>query len=158
MRSRLDALPEWSWEVHADRWEEGYRHLRAFVDQHRHSRVAQSDVLDGYPLGTWVAKQRKDYTRGSLSSDRAERLEALPRWSWNLSADKWEEAYQRLCEYIDHHGDALVPQSFVSEGIRLGNWVNTQRNNLAAGKLNPDRRKRLEALKGWAWDVRKAKR
>jgi hypothetical protein len=115
-------------------------------------------VLDGYALGTWVVKQRSDHARGVLSRDRAERLEALPKWSWNLLADKWDEAYQCLHEYIDRHGDALVPQSFVIEGIHLGSWVSTQRNNYASGKLRPERRELLEALEGWTWDARNVKR
>jgi hypothetical protein len=156
--SRLDALPGWSWDVHADRWEEGYSHLLLFVDQHGHSRVAQTDVQDGYPLGTWVAKQRSEHTKGVLSRDRAERLKALPKWSWNLSADKWEKAYQCLVDYIDRHGDARVPQSFVIEGIRLGNWVKTQRANYTTGKLHPERRDRLEALEAWMWDAPNVKR
>ena len=156
--SRLEALPEWSWDVHADRWEEGYSHLLLFVDQHGHSRVTQTDVQDGYPLGTWVAKQRSDHAKGVLSSDRAGRLEALPKWSWNLSADKWDAAYRCLVEYIGRYGDARVPQSFVADDIRLGSWVHTQRNNYTAGKLHPERRQRLEALEAWTWNSRSVKR
>jgi hypothetical protein len=156
--SRLDALPGWSWDVHADRWEEGYSHLLLFVDQHGHSRVPQAEVLDRYPLGIWVAKQRSEHTKGVLSRDRGERLKALPKWSWNPSADKWDESYQCLVEYIDRHGDALIPQSFVTDGIRLGSWVNTQRNNYTAGKLHPERRERLEALEAWTWNSRNVKR
>jgi superfamily II DNA or RNA helicase len=156
--SRLGALPGWSWDVHADRWEEGYSHLLLFVDQQGHSRVPQSEELDGYPVGIWVAKQRSEHTKGVLGSDRAERLKSLPKWSWNPSADKWDEAYQSLVEYVDRHGDALVPQSFVTDGIRLGSWVNTQRNNYTAGKLHPERRERLEALEAWTWNSRNVKR
>lgn len=153
-RSRLDAMPEWTWDVHADRWEEGYAHLLLFVNQHGHSRVPQSEVLDRYPLGIWVAKQRSEHTKGVLSRNRAERLQAQPKWSWNPSADKWDEAYQCLVKYIDRHGDARVSQSLVTDGIRLGSWVNTQRKNYTAGTLHLGRKKRLEALEAWTWNSR----
>jgi hypothetical protein len=43
------------------------------------------------------------------------------------------------------------------DGYRLGAWVNTQRNRQADGTLEVDRKRRLEDVLSWTWDVRGAK-
>uniref|UniRef100_UPI000A41DF42 helicase associated domain-containing protein n=1 Tax=Rhodococcus opacus TaxID=37919 RepID=UPI000A41DF42 len=42
----------------ADRWEEGFRRLLAYVEHHGHARVPQSHTVDGYQLGKWITAQR----------------------------------------------------------------------------------------------------
>ena len=45
--------------VRDDRWEEGFDHLRRFVEREGHARVPVAFVGDdGYALGTWAAHQR----------------------------------------------------------------------------------------------------
>ena len=48
-----------------------------------------------------------------------------------------------------------MPFSYRSpDGLRLGQWINVQRNAYAAGTLTDDRRERLEQLTGWTWNSR----
>jgi len=62
---------------------DGFAALRRFVARTGHARVLQDHVEeDGYRLGQWVNVQRLFYGRGKLSRERAERLAALPGWSW----------------------------------------------------------------------------
>ena len=48
------------------------------------------------------------------------------------------------------------PRPFRLHGrwLRLGWWVNMQRNNYAKGTLDADRERRLQELPGWTWDTR----
>lgn len=154
-RERLDALKGWSWDVLNQLWEEGFAHLKEFVDQHGHSRVPQGfRTDDGYRLGGWVNTQRGLEKR----PDRRERLEALPGWTWNPRVSQWEEAFTQLKLYSERYGHCRVPFPYnTDDGVPLGRWVYTQRKatNVTAryyrDAISDDRRKRLEALPGWSW-------
>lgn len=148
---RLEAVAGWSWNALADQWEEGFGRLLQYVEQHGDARVPPSFTVDGFRLGLFVSNKRHFYARGTLDSDRAHRLEALPGWAWSPRTDAWEEGFVRLLEYVDLHGDARVPASYMIEDYRLGIWVSAQRGKHAENALSADREHRLRDLPGWTW-------
>jgi superfamily II DNA or RNA helicase len=150
--SQLQQLPGWTWDPIADQWEEGFSHLMRYVERHGHARAPVSCTLDGYRLGTWVNGQRSKHNEEALDAERRRRLEELPGWTWNAIADHWEEGFCRLLKYVEHHGDARVPRSYVIDGCNLGAWVTGQRSSYTKGRLDAERQRRLEALPGWTWD------
>lgn len=69
-------------------------------------------------------------------------------------SDQWENAFAELLAFVESHGNASVPQRFVTaKGVRLGYWVAAQRQSFRKGQLNASRASRLEALQGWVWKV-----
>jgi superfamily II DNA or RNA helicase len=159
-RQRLEELPGWAWNAtnYDSAWEEGLRRLQQYIKDHGNSLVPQSYVVDGYKLGSWVTVQRHKRAKGALDTERERRLGALPDWVWDARAAQWEAGFRRLKEYVQRHGNALVPQTYVVDGFRLGTWVNTQRNFHSQGRLDPDRERRLEALPQWTWITRCSRR
>jgi superfamily II DNA or RNA helicase len=151
---RLEDLPDWTWDTRADLWEEGFDQLQQYVQRHGDARVPFKCMVEGYALGHWVAKQRRDHVRGTLDSDREQRLEAVPGWTWEPRTDRWEEGFNRLLNYVDHHGDARVPQTYTVDGYKLGAWVRKQRAKHADGILDADRQRRLQNLPGWTWKAK----
>ena len=151
---RLQSLNGWTWQPRVGRWEEGFTRLLRYVDENGDARVPPTYKADGYPLGTWVINQRSARTRGHLVGDRQLRLQNLNGWTWDLKADQWEEGFRRLSQYIKHNGDGRVPTSYEIDGYPLGTWVGTQRVNYSKGTLNSERRRRLEDLTGWTWDLK----
>jgi hypothetical protein len=152
----IEAVSGWTWDPPADRWEEGFSYLGRYVEREGDSRVVITHVEDAFRLGSWVRNQRVRHTRGSLDSDQVARLEALPDWTWDPLADRWDEGFTYLCRYVELKGDCRVPQSYVEDGYRLGWWVTAQRTSYRQGKLDRDRVLRLEAIPGWTWDARTA--
>jgi Helicase associated domain len=152
----LEALPDWTWEARADRWEEGFGHLQQFVVLEGHARVSSTFVVrGGFKLGVWVTTQRTYRKGGSLSADRIRRLERVKGWSWDPFAAAWEAAFEHLQRYAARIGHAEVPVAHVSdEGFRLGSWVNTQRNKKRLAQLPKERLARLAGVPGWVWVAR----
>ena len=102
-RQQLEALPDWSWDFLADRWEEGFSHLKQFVEREGHCRVPSAyKADDGYKLGRWIWYQR--LRRDKINSERRQRLEALLGWSWGVLAYRWEEGFSHLKQFADREG------------------------------------------------------
>jgi hypothetical protein len=151
---RLEALPGWVWNAYTDRWDQGYSRLVKYAECHGDSRVPNRYEADGFALGQWVNTVRSRGLKGALTAERIKQLEALPGWTWTPKADSWDRAYDLLLQYVEGHGNGLVPQSYWADGFALGAWVGAQRRKHAAGTLKPDREKRLRKIKGWVWKVR----
>jgi hypothetical protein len=152
-RQRLEVLRGWSWDAYSDKWEQGFCHLKEFSEREGHSRVSQRyKSNDGYRLGQWVSVQRMN--EDTIGFDRRERLEVLPGWSWSANADKWEDGFLHLKRFSERGGHCRVLRRYTTEdGYRLGDWISTQRRKKEG--MEPDRRRRLEALPGWMWKLRK---
>jgi hypothetical protein len=147
--ARLDSHPGWTWHTRADLWEEGFLHLCRFAEREVHTRVPALHVEDGYRLGQWVNGQRTHYKNGRLDRVRVDRVEALPGWTWDVPAAKWEEGFSHLCRFAEREGHTHVPANHSEDGYKLGTWVNGQRTAYGNGRLGSDRVVRLEALPGW---------
>ncbi len=154
---RLQDVPGWTWDTHADAWEEGFNRLLQYVDHHRNALVPAFYKIDGYRLGQWVGVQRGNHAKGSLEADRESRLQDVPGWTWDPFADAWEEGFNRLLQYVEGHDHALVPDSYKVDGYNLGGWVRKQRSSYVKGALEADRQRRLQDVPGWVWSSFAAK-
>jgi Helicase associated domain len=85
---RLEDVPGWTWDPFADQWEEGFSRLLDYVKRNGNARVPTSYTIEGYKLGVWVQTQRRKHSKGTLDADRIRRLEELPGWIWDASADR----------------------------------------------------------------------
>jgi superfamily II DNA or RNA helicase len=155
---RLNSLPGWVWDRHDSRWEAGFELVREYVDEHGHALISALEVFKGYPLGAWVAIQRRDGHSGKLSAERRDRLDAVPGWVWSLEEERWEKGFRHLQEYVDVYGNSRVTQTYTTgDGVRLGAWVNVQRTRYNQKTLEKDRIERLAQLPGWVWRASEAK-
>lgn len=66
----------------------------------------------------------------------------------------WERMRAALDEYVAENGHAEVPIGHGADADRLGQWVAIQRRAYRQGRLSTERRRRLEAVAGWAWNLR----
>ena len=152
-QKRLDSLPGWVWDHAQAQWDDSLAALRHYLAEHGTTSVPQGLSFDGVPLGNWVTRQRREYTKGTLDPQRRQLLEELPTWTWDPHGDEWERRFELLQQYAAAHGDARVPYSHKVGGVPLGAWVWSQRDNYRKGILSSDRAKKLMALPGWTWDA-----
>lgn len=148
----LEALPGWTWNRFVAKWDKGFDHLAAYVAEHGDCNFGSNHMTDdGYALGAWASWQRRASTGGKLSNEQIRLLEALPGWTWDRSADLWEQNLQQVLAYAKEHGHSRVPASYMADGHKPGKWAATQRNLYRNGSLTEDQVRRLEALPGWTW-------
>jgi len=159
-QARLENLhPTWTWNARATNWENGFSHLRRYIDSEGNALVpAAYRTADHFKLGQWVVAQRTYCANGTLETERQARLEKLhPTWTWDVLDAKWEEGFRYLTQYVQAFGHPRPKPSDTVDGYRIGGWVGVQRGAYAKGKLDPARVQRLQALPGWAWDASAAK-
>jgi superfamily II DNA or RNA helicase len=74
------------------------------------------------------------------------------------STQSWNEHYGALLKFVEVEGHSKVPDHHVvimeSHELPLGNWVHNQRSFGKNGTLPEDRKRKLESVRGWVWDIR----
>jgi len=143
-----------------DSYDAGYRigvdHLRAYTAAQGHANVPAAHVADdGFGLGSWVGKRRKEHKIGRLSTARIAELNAL-EMVWDSSPDAgYRTGLDHLRSYAAVEGHANVSGKSVTNGFKLGEWVIRRRGEHKAGTLSTVRIAELNAL-GMVWDLRDA--
>lgn len=152
----LETLPGWSRaDPRLQNWSNGLNALRRYVSQTGHAAPASREVIDGFRLGWWVAKRRRDQRQGRLSVDRAAELAAFPGWQWDPVEQRWQRSFTALSDYASSRGHAQPASSQRFDGYPVGYWVRAQRRAHDNGQLSPHRAGKLESLPGWSWVTRK---
>ena len=86
-----------------------------------------------------------------MTEERINKLEAAG-FDWALLKTQWNSMYELLQLYKKDKGDCLVPQSYTVDGVALGVWVCTQRQEyrkLQDGKpshMTEERINKLDAI------------
>ncbi|WP_406251950.1 Helicase associated domain protein, partial [Streptomyces atratus] len=129
--------------------------------------------VGGYPLGQWIAEQRRAYAAGTLEAGRVAELEKLGM-VWSEQDAAWADGVAVAREYAAAHGHFLPPTTAVWEGHPIGVWAKNARAAArkaaqvaelraaglpvpsAAGAMTEARQDQLDAIDpGWcpAWDT-----
>ncbi|MFD7533539.1 helicase associated domain-containing protein [Streptomyces sp. NPDC059849] len=126
-----------------------------------------------YPLGQWIADQRRSYAAETLEAGRVAELEKL-RMMWSEQDAAWADGIAVAKQYAAAHGHFLPPTTATWEGHPIGVWAKNARAAArrareneelraagrpvpsAAGAMTEARRDELDAIDpGWcpAWDT-----
>ena len=154
-QERLERLGV-SFDPHRDQWERNFALLEQFQKREGHCDVPNIHEENGVKLATWLCsiRQARKGNRGrSLSSDQIERLENLGV-VWDPFEDQWERNFALLEQFIEREGHCNVPVLYEEGGIKLGEWLNRQRQARKGNKgysLSSERIEKLANL-GVIWD------
>lgn len=156
-------------------WEKVYQQLCAYLNRHNGVfpyDAGNFDSLDavGQRLFFWCERQRVQYNlfqkegksrlKVYMTKERIAKLTRLD-FSWSMRESGWDEKYDELTAYYNHHGDCLVPAHYVSNPS-LAKWVDTQRRQFSQSNKNKkhnmtDRRFALLNELNFAWDANEAR-
>ena len=151
---KLESFDGWTWAKYnqSQSFEEWILILKEYTNKHGHANVPNIyETENGNRLGQWVKIQREKYKKGILSKKQIQKLESFDGWTW-AKHQSFEEWLLILKEYVEDHGNAIVPKNYETEnGNRLGQWVKTQRQKYKKEKLSVEYIEKLEALPHWLW-------
>ncbi|MFJ8470120.1 helicase associated domain-containing protein [Streptomyces swartbergensis] len=99
--------------------------------------------LAGFPLGQWIADNRRFYARGDMDEDRIEQLEKLGM-VWSHFNVAWEEGLAVARGWAAEAGHLLAPLDATFQGYRVGIWLKNAR--AAARKAADIEQRRAEGL------------
>ena len=140
-------------------WYTFYREAKEYYDRYGNLLVPAAYVTpNGIRLGSWIQNQRQIYKSNSsehLSRYEIELLEDLSM-VWDVRENEWHHVFSLATEYYKEYGNLLVPRNCIYKGVKLGKWINTQRN-VHNGKrkyqLSKERTDLLESI-GMEWKIK----
>ena len=145
--ARLRAIPRWTDDAHADTWDRKHDAVCAYATEHGRMPPALA-VYQGLCVGSWVHVQRCGIRKGKMTPERLARLQAIPHWIDGAREDSWDQQHDAVRAYAVEHG-RMPPQRELYQELRVGVWVNEQRQAIRKGKMTPDRLARLQAIPHW---------
>lgn len=140
-------------------WERTFAELQTWTAEHGVARPPR-----GTALGEWCERQRTSHRRGLLPAERAALLRGLPGWAWDLAEQRWLDQWAQVTKAARRAGrlpvgDGLAMGQHLRTRERggpvrtVGQWCAWQRQLQRRGDLEVDRRRRLEEIPGWRWQV-----
>ncbi|MCX4826855.1 Helicase associated domain protein [Streptomyces sp. NBC_01142] len=156
-------------------WRRGLQAALAYRGDHGDLRVPYGHRSpDGFPLGVWIAEQRRAYARGGLEDERVRQLDELGM-IWSHRDVAFDEGLAAARAWAREHGHLLAPTDAVWQAYPVGVWLKNQRAaarradeqrrhrqmaggepSAGGGQLSRERRRALDAIDpAWcpAWSV-----
>ncbi|MBT7350803.1 hypothetical protein HN803_08580, partial [candidate division WWE3 bacterium] len=151
-KSFSDALKTIVIDKTTDSWEFWYGLLLSYFSENGDTLTSRKYKTScGHSLGAWLGEQRRKKLSGVISIEREKKLNDLD-FIWDVNEYRWSEGYEYLKQYVKENGNSLVSREFVTNKVKLGSWVRTQRHLETDKKLSQDRLQKLNNI-GFIWDV-----
>ncbi|MEU2438288.1 Helicase associated domain protein [Streptomyces rubradiris] len=126
-------------------WKAGHRAAVAYRKRVGHLQVPYEHrelVPNGhsFPLGRWLADQRRAMQAGTLKAERAADLDDLGM-VWDPAEEVWEENLAAARAYYAEHGTLAAPVTATALDKPVGQWLANCRKGIALG-TDPERARR----------------
>lgn len=158
--TKFEQIDGWKWETNFSKleWDAFYDELVIFEQTFNHTNVPKDYKVNNLDLGQWTQRQRASMVSKykNFDKEKSSKLKKLETWTLNIKDDNWNKKYLILKDWIDKGNtfDDVLPQNY--KKLNLKNWVSVQRTSYKENwkSLTPNRREKLEKLKGWTWEAR----
>ena len=148
-------------------WNTKYNLAKAYYEHHGNLDISGTyKTTNGYEydenginLGSWITYLRMTYNGKNSCKISEKQIKLLKeigmRFTTTDSKKVWNAKYNLAKAYYDHHGDLEIPLTFKTingyeydeNGIRLGSWIGTQRQNYKNNKLSEEKINKLLEIK-----------
>ncbi|MEU8489334.1 Helicase associated domain protein [Streptomyces sp. NPDC048641] len=107
-------------------WARGWAKLKEYAEREGHARVPYEHKEGAFPLGQWVAEQRRAYGAGQMNGRRAARLEKLGM-AWSAADARFQENLAAARVYFAEHWTLCAPRSAAALDKPVGQWLSNLR-------------------------------
>ncbi|MFF8950694.1 Helicase associated domain protein [Streptomyces sp. NPDC014940] len=119
-------------------WKAGHRAAVAFRERTGHLAVPYGHrelmpARHSFPLGRWLADQRRALAAGRMATERAEELDALGM-VWDPTDAAWEENLSAARAYYAEAGTLAAPVTTTALDKPVGQWLANCRKKHGLGK------------------------
>lgn len=134
----------------SNNWDLWFLQLKEHLEHYNNEYPTQQQNLSLY---RWIAIQRHLYKKKQLSSNEIKALKSI-YFIWDAHDYSWNKQFESLQNYAEKIG--FEP----SRTTELGQWYQTQKQAIRAGKLSEDRKKKVISIqfKGKSLEVEWQKR
>jgi hypothetical protein len=150
---KLESINIWSWYIKSKEacngiWNKMFKILQEFVSEKK-CLPNQKQEYKNENIGSWCSTQRQAHKNKKLIESRIKKLESIDIWYWNEKDFKWNNMWNLLNEYT------IKKPLYYSPSLpkNLQRWAHRQREVCKEKKLTELRKKKLESINGWFWDM-----
>lgn len=146
-QNKINLLNElnFAWTPQKKQWNKCYNLAEEYFKEHKNLLININYKKDGIPLGTWISTQRKNYKTHKLNKDQIDKLNKI-NMVWNPKDEIWNQYFIVVKEYYRENQNVDIPYNYVKNGLCIGRWIGTQRQQYKKGKLEQDRINKLNDL------------
>ena len=150
-----------NWNSINDLWLKNYEALKIYYEEHGNIDVPKKyETEEGIKLGLWLCRQRLAYKGKGRSKITEEQIQLLNNLGmiWNRYTNSWLKYYTALKKYYQEHGNIDIIKNYETEdGIKLGKWLNNQRQAYKGKGTNKITKNKIQLLNdlGMKWEINK---
>lgn len=138
-----------NWYKKQEHWESMFVLYQKYKEAHGEEPATTYTCDSGENLGEWVAIQRKEYLKGTLSQEHRTKLNQLG-FVWKPRANAWNENYQKLVAFLSGNRNVLPVRHKTGTreeyGIDLSTWLSKQKEKISSGRITMQQEEKLRAL------------
>ncbi len=106
---------------------------------------------DGTPIGNYARAIRREYTKGTLSSEQISQLDRIG-FIWRIEVSI-QEKIDIVEKYARENGVDIKTALVLEDGTPIGRYVNNIRKEYASGQLTAEQILQLESI-GFVWNTK----
>jgi len=148
---KLESIPGWLWEQNLDEeWQTNCDLLEQFVEEFNKLPLKRTEYKE-VKIGSWMSNNRHRKKIGKMTTERIEKLDAIPGWVWELDIDEeWQLNYDLIIQFVDEFNKLPLTKTEYQE-VKIGSWMSQQRVAKKNDKMSIERIADLEKIPGWIW-------
>ena len=148
----LESVDGWFWDILEMTWLNNFNLTKEFLESNSFKELKALTEYKGFKIGDWLTKQRRELKNNSLNitPERKQMLYSLPGFFSDHKRDTdWEIKYNEVYKIASEISEPYLRATNSSFNKEQVSWIKNQRTS---GGGDPERKLKLEKIKGWNWN------